>query len=320
MTRKTIALTLATFVVSASMFLPAASAAKKDAAQPSQKITVKTVGSVACATSSIEKNPDGSLKACTLTENKTIPGADITCAANGTIKFDEQGNVSQCILAVDRSYPDPLGMICDDGKVIELHPNGTPSKCTLAVEKKASLLGVTCAANTVAEFYADGALKQCVSTSEKRIPVANTKEVYVTEFTCAKNSVIGFYPDGKVQKCTPVESIFMRGKGTALAGEPVSLHHDGKIEECTYTFPLYQNRSCKVESRTTFHPNGNFKSCILPDDRQVGKAVCKGDAPVSYYPNGHVASCTLAVPKQKAPGNTIPAGTVVNFDEKGAVK
>lgn len=319
MTQKSISITLTALLLSAALSLPVAAAPKKEAQPPSQKITVKTIGAVVCAVGSIEKNPDGSLKQCVLTENKTIPVADVTCAP-GLIKMNAEGIVNQCVLAVDRSYPDPLGIICDDGKIIELHPNGTPSKCTLAFEKKATLLGAVCAANNVVELYADGFLKQCVSTIEKKVPNANTKEVFVTEFTCAKDKVIGFFPDGKVQQCTPVDSIFMRGKGTAMGGEPVTLHPDGKIAECTYTFPLYQNRSCKVESRATFHTNGNFKSCTLPDDKHVGKAVCKADTPVTYHPNGHVASCTLSAPVEKVKGTVIPAGTVVNFDEKNNLK
>lgn len=105
-----------------------------------------------------------------------------------------------------------------------------------------------------------------------------------------------------------------------MGGEPVSLHPDGKVKECTYTFPLYQNRSCKVEARASFHTNGNFDTCTLPDDKPVGKAVCKADAPVSYYPNGHVASCTLAAPAEKATGVVIPAGAVVKFDAKQAIQ
>jgi antitoxin component YwqK of YwqJK toxin-antitoxin module len=318
-TQKTISITLTALLISAALSLPVAAAPKKEAQPQSQKITVKTIGAISCETSSIEKNPDGSLKQCILTETKTIPVADVTCAP-GLIKLNAEGIVSQCVLAVDRSYPDPLGIICDDGKIIELHPNGTPAKCTLAVEKKAPLLGAVCAANNVVAFYADGQLKQCVSTVEKKVPFANTKEVYITEFTCAKNSVIGFYPDGKVQQCTPTEHIYMRGKGTILPGEPVSLYPDGKVEEGTYTTPVYQNRSCKIENRASFHPNGSFKSCILPDDKHVGKAICKADAPVTYYPNGHVASCTLAAPVEKVKGTVIPAGTEVKFDEKNVIK
>ena len=319
MTQRKIYITLLAFLMSAALSLPTVSAAKNDA-PPAQKVTVKTIGSVSCQANTIEKNADGSLKKCVLTENKTVPVADITCLTGGPIQLDDQGNVTQCTLAVDRNYPDPMGLICDDGKNISLYPNGTPSSCTLAAEKKATLLGAVCAINTVAEFYPDGALKQCVSTVEKKVPTAATKEVYVTEFTCDKNKPIGFHPDGKVSQCTPIDSIYMRGKGTAMGGEPVSLHPDGKIKECTYTFPLYQNRSCKVEARASFHTNGNFDTCTLPDDKPVGKAVCKADAPVSYYPNGHVASCTLAAPAEKTPGTVIPAGTVVKFDAKKAIQ
>ena len=319
MTQRKIQITVLAFLMSAALALPTASAAKNDA-PPSQKVTVKTIGSVSCAANTIEKNADGSLKKCVLTENKTVPVADISCLSGGPIMLDEQGNVTQCTLAVDRNYPDPMGIVCDDGKTIALHPNGTPALCTLAVEKKAPLLGVTCAVNSVAEFYPDGGLKQCVSTVEKKVPTAATKEVYVTEFTCEKNKPIGFYPDGKVRFCTPVESIYMRGKGTALGGEPVTLHPDGKVKECSYTYPLYQNRSCKVEARASFHPNGSFDTCTLPEDKHVGKAVCKADAAISYYPNGHVASCTLAAPAEKVPGTVIPAGTVVKFDAKQAIQ
>ena len=319
MTQRKFHITVLAFLMSAALALPTVSAAKNDA-PPSQKVTVKTIGSVSCAANSVEKNEDGSLKKCVLTENKTIPVANITCQSGGPIVLDPQGIVTQCTLALDRSYPAPMSLVCAQGKTIMLHPNGTPSQCTLVAEKKAPLLGVVCAANTVAAFYADGALKQCVSTLEKKIPTAATKEVYVTEFTCEKNKPIGFYPDGNVSACTPADSIYMRGKGTAMAGEPVELYPDGKVKECSYTYPLYQNRSCKVEARASFHPNGNFDTCSLPDDKPVGKAVCKADASVSYYPDGNVASCTLAAPAEKSPGNVIPAGTVVKFDAKQAIQ
>ena len=154
MTQRKIQITVLAFLMSAALALPTASAAKNDA-PPSQKVTVKTIGSVSCAANTIEKNADGSLKKCVLTENKTVPVADISCLSGGPIMLDEQGNVTQCTLAVDRNYPDPMGIVCDDGKTIALHPNGTPALCTLAVEKKAPLLGVTCAVNSVAEFYPD---------------------------------------------------------------------------------------------------------------------------------------------------------------------
>ena len=319
MTHTKITVSLLALLLSATLSLPSAAAAKKDA-PPSQKISVSTVGSVSCETSTIEKYADGSLKKCVLTENKTLPGADLTCAAGGPLLLDPKGLPTQCLLAVDRSYPDPMGVVCDDGKTIGLHPNGNPSKCTLAVEKKATLMGITCPVNSVAEFYPDGMLKSCPASVEKKVPFTQTKEVYVTEFVCAIGKPLSVYPDGKVQQCTPVDNVFMRGKGTCLAGEPVQLQPDGKVQECTYTYPLYQNSSCKVESRVSFHPNASFKDCTLPGERTVGKAVCKADAPVSYHPNGNIASCTLAAPLEKAKDNVLPAGTVVNFDDKQGLK
>ena len=71
-----------------------------------------------------------------------------------------------------------------------------------------------------------------------------------------------------------------------------------------------------MESRVSFHSNGNFKDCTLPDDKAVGKALCKADLPVSYRENGTVASCTLASPVEQASGKNIPAGAVVKIDEK----
>lgn len=319
MTQRRIFITILAFLMSAALQLPTSFAAKNET-PPAQQVTTKIIGTVSCVATPIEKNADGSLKKCVLAENKTIPVADITCQRGGPIMLDEQGNVTQCTLAFDRSYPDPMGVICDDGKTIALYPNGTPSLCTLAVEKKAPLLGAVCAINTVAEFYPDGAVKQCFSTVERKVAATNTKEVYITEFICDKNKPIGFYPDGKVSQCTPIDSVFMRGKGTAMACEPITLYPDGKIKDCSYTYPLYQNRSCKVEARASFHPNGNFDTCTLPDDKPVGKAVCKADASISYYADGQVASCTLAAPVEKTPGVAIPAGTVVKFDAKQVIQ
>ena len=74
-----------------------------------------------------------------------------------------------------------------------------------------------------------------------------------------------------------------------------------------------------MESRVSFHSNGSFKDCTLPDDKPVGKAICKADAPVSYRANGTVESCTLASTVEQAPGKGIPAGTVVKIDEKHAI-
>ena len=315
MTRKLVSLTLLALLVSSFT----AVAAPKDA-PAAQKVDGKSLGPISCVASSIEKYPDGTLKKCIITEAKTAPGANVTCSANQPLSLHPEGTLAQCILAVDRSYPDPLGVTCDDGKVIAFYPDGSLAKCTPAVEKKATLLGVTCAITAPMEVYPDGMLKQCFSTVEKVVPASPTKEVHVSEITCAKNNIIGFNEKGRVNKCVPTESVYMRGKGTCLPGEPISLQADGKVQECTYTYPLYQNRSCKVESRVSFHENGNFKDCTLPEDRTVGTVVCKGDAPISYRANGNVASCTLAAQAEKAPGNVIKAGTVVEFDEQHKIR
>ncbi|HWR30947.1 MAG TPA: hypothetical protein VN631_14060 [Negativicutes bacterium] len=280
---------------------------------------MKTIGNVSCVVSSIEKNADGTLKKCTLSENKTVPGADLTCAANSSMTLNAEGTLEQCTLAFDRSYPDPTGVICDDGKTINLYPDGSLAKCTAVTEKKSALLGGTCAINSTVELYPDGQLRKCISNVEKKVPAAATADVHVTEFTCAAKSAIGFYTNGKVQQCTPTESVYMRGKGTCLPGEPATFQIDGKVQECTYTYPLYQNKSCKVESRVSFHPNGSFKDCTLPEDKSVGKAVCKADAAVSYRANGTIETCTLAAPVELAPGKSLPIGTVVTIDEKQVV-
>ena len=104
-----------------------------------------------------------------------------------------------------------------------------------------------------------------------------------------------------------------------MGGESVSLQEDGKVAGCTYTYPLYQNKSCSVEKKVSFHANGFFKDCTLPEDKTVGKAVCKADAPVSYRANGTIATCTLATPAEQAPGKVLPAGTIVNIDEKHGI-
>ena len=225
----------------------------------------------------------------------------------------------QCILAFDRSYPEPVGVVCDDGQPIGLYPNGTLAKCTIAADGFARVLGGTCAAHQPVEVYPDGQLKSCVANVEKKVAAAPTKEVYVTEFTCAAKQETAFFANGKVKQCTPTEPIYMRGKGTCMAGEPVALQEDGKVAQCTYTYPLYQNKSCKVEGKVSFHANGFFKDCTLPEDKTVGKAVCKADSPISYRPDGTVASCTLAAPAELAPGKTVPANTVVNIDEKQVI-
>lgn len=315
MTRKLVVFTLLALVMSSFT----AAAAPKNA-QVAQKVDGKALGSVSCVASSIEKYEDGALKKCTLTEAKTAPGANVTCAANQPISLHPGGTLAQCTLAVDRSYPDPLGLICDDGKTIAVYPDGSLAMCTTVAEKKATLLGVTCSITAPVELYPDGMLKQCVSTVEKALPASPTKEVHISEITCAKNNIIAFTEKGHVSKCVPTESVYMRGKGTCLPGEPISLQPDGKVQECTYTYPLYQNSSCKVESRVSFHENGNFKDCTLPVDRTVGTVLCKGDAPISYRANGNVASCTLAAPAEKAPGSSLPAGTVVQFDENHKIR
>lgn len=325
MTHKLLSVTLLALLMSSAYSITAnAAPAPKATPTAPQKVAVSSMGSVTCVATSIEKNADNSLKKCVLAENKTVPGVDITCAANSPITLNAEGKLAQCTLAVDRSYPDPLGIICDDGKTIDFHPDGSLAKCTAVNASKSLLLGGNCAANNQIEFYPDGQTKLCVSTVEKSVPTANTKEVYVSEFVCSKDKVIGFYPIGsgtgaKVLQCTPTESVYMRGKGTCLPGEPIALQLDGKVQECTYTYPLYQNSSCKVESRVSFHSNGNFKDCTLPKDREVGKALCAADALVSYTPGGAVSSCTLAAPAEKAPGSMVPAGTVVKFGENNKI-
>jgi len=320
-TRKQLFITFLAILTVASGSLPIAAAARKPVPPPAQIVTVKNIGKVACVASSIEMNQDGSLKKCVLAENKTVPGADLTCAAQSSMTLNAEGNLAQCTLAFDRSYPEPTGVICDDGKTIDLYPSGALAKCTAAIAKKAPVLGPggTCAINTEIELYPEGYVKQCVSTVSKKVPTAGAKELPITEFSCAANNSIALYPDGKVKQCKPAESIFMIGKGTCLPGESVTLQPDGKVQECTYTYPLYQNRSCKVESRVSFHANGSFKDCTLPDDKPVGKAICKADAPVSYRANGTVESCTLASTVEQAPGKGIPAGTVVKIDEKHVI-
>jgi hypothetical protein len=316
-------ITLLALLMSSASSLTA-NAAPKVIPPPPQKVSVSTIGSVSCVATSIEKNVDGTFKKCILAENKTVPGVDLTCAVNSSITLTAEGKLEQCTLAVNRSYPEPTGIICADGKTIDLYPDGTLAKCTAVNETKSLLLGGTCAANKPVEFYPDGQVKLCVSNVEKAVPAANTKEVSVSEFVCAKNNVVSLYPlsgiKAKVMQCTPTESVYMRGKGTCLPGEPLTLQPDGKVQECTYTYPLYQNSSCKVESRVSFHANGSFKDCTLPNDKEVGKAMCKADAYVSYSPNGTITSCTLAAPVEKAPGSSIPAGTVVKFDEKNKIK
>ena len=318
MTHKKVSLTCLALLLSATTALPMASAAKDDT-PPAQSVTVKTIGKVSCVASTIERNADGSLKKCVLAENKTVPGADITCAAKGAMTLNEDGSVQQCILAFDRSYPEPVGVVCDDGQPIGLYPNGTLAKCTIAADGFARVLGGTCAAHQPVEVYPDGQLKSCVANVEKKVAAAPTKEVYVTEFTCAAKQETAFVANGKVKHCTPTEPIYMRGKGTCMAGEPIALQEDGKVAQCTYTYPLYQNKSCKVEGKVSFHANGFFKDCTLPEDKTVGKAVCKADSPISYRPDGTVASCTLAAPAELAPGKTVPANTVVNIDEKQVI-
>lgn len=318
MTQKQLSLTLLAFLMSATTALPLVAAAKQET-PPAQSITGKIVGKVSCQASSIEKNADGTLKKCVLAENKTIPIADLTCAANKPMTLDSEGNLVQCTLAFDRSYPDPVGIVCDDGKLIDVYPNGTLAKCTAVTSKTSPLVGGACAVNQPVEFYPDGQVKECISIAGRKVTETNTKEVYITEFTCAPNSAVAIHPNGKVQKCTPTDAVFMRGKGTCLANEPMLLQPDGKVQECTYTYPLYQNKSCKVESRVSFHSNGSFKDCTLPEDKPVGKAVCKADAAVSYRANGTVETCTLAAPVELAPGKTLPIGTVVTIDEKQVV-
>ena len=187
MTHKKLFVTGLAIVLSATASFHPVEAAKQDTS-PTQSVTVKSLGKISCVASSIEKNADGTLKSCILTENKTVPGADITCAANGPVTLHPNGNLQQCTLAFDRSYPDPFGVICDDGKPIELYPDGTLSKCTAANAGKVRVLGGgSCAINQPVEFYPDGQVKDCVSTVQKKVPAAATKEVYVTEFTCDAN-------------------------------------------------------------------------------------------------------------------------------------
>ena len=315
MTRKLVALTLSALFV----FSITALAAPKDA-PAAQKIDLPSLGSVSCIASSIEKNADGTLKKCVLTANKVVPGADVLCLANKPIVLNQEGKLAQCTLGLDRSFPDPVGITCDDGYPIEFHPDGTLAKCMPVTEKKSAVLGGNCAVGKTIEFYPDAQLKECVSLIEKAVPETTTKELYVSNFVCAKNNVIAFNEKGRVQKCVPTDSVYMRGKGTCLPGEVMELQADGKVKECTYTYPLYQNKSCKVEARVSFHPNGFFKDCTLPEDKQVGSATCKADAFVSYNPNGTVASCTLAAPAEKVPGTILPAGTKVEFDANNKIR
>lgn len=310
MTRKLVSFTLLALLV----FSLTATAAPKDATPAAQKVEVKGVGSLSCVASSVEKNADGTLAKCVLAEKKVIPGADVLCLDKGPISFYPDGKLARCTLGLDRSFPDPVGFTCDDTYPIEFHPDGSLAKCTAATAKKSAVLGGNCAIGKPVALYPDAQLKECVSTIERAIPETTTKELYVSNFVCAKDNVIGFNEKGRVEKCVPTEQVYMRGKGTCLPGETIELQADGKVKECTYTYPLYQNKSCKVEARVSFHPNGFFKDCTLPEDKPVGAAVCKGDAPVSYNANGTVASCTLAAPAQKAAGVTVPAGTVVKFD------
>ena len=318
MTRKLVSLTLSALFI----FSVTAMAAPKKDAPPAQKVDVKTIGSISCLASSIEKYEDGSLKKCVLTENKVIPGADVLCSGNKPIAVHPDGKLAMCILGLDRSYPDPIGISCDDTYPIEFYPDGSLASCTAVTAKKAPILGKggTCAIGKPIAFYPDSQLKECVSTVEKEVPETTTKELYISNYVCAKNAVIAFNQKGRVTKCVPTDSVYMRGKGTCLPGEVMELQDDGKVKECTYTYPLYQNKSCKVEARVSFHPNGFFKDCTLPEEKHVGKAICKADAFVSYNPNGTVASCTLAAPAEKIPGTIIPAGTKVEFDANNKIR
>lgn len=318
MTHKKLSFVCFSLLLSATIALPVATAARQPKI-PTQPISAKSIGIVSCITSTVEKNADGTLKTCVLAENKAVSEANTVCAANGPIVLGPEGKLTKCTLAVDRSFPEPFGITCDDGKPIEFDSNGTLAKCTAAAQKNIPAMGVACAANAEVEFYPGGNIKQCVNALEKKVPAVAAKEIKITEFTCAANSINQFYPNQKLLQCTPIDTIYMIGKGTCLGGETVTLHPDGKVQQCTYTFPLYQNRSCKIENKVSFHSNGNFKECILPDDKPAGKALCKADAPVSYRPNGTIDSCTLAAAFEQAPGKLIPAGTVVKIDEKQAV-
>lgn len=310
MTRKLVSFTL----IGMLAFSVTAMAASKDA-PAAQKVDGKASGALSCVASSIEKYEDGSLKKCVLAEKKVIPGADVLCLDKKPITLYPDGKVAQCTLGFDRSYPDPIGITCDDNYPIEFHPDGSLAMCTAATPRKALVLGGgNCAVGKPVSFFPDGQMKECVTTVEKAVPETTTKELYVSNFVCAKDNVIAFNEKGRVVKCVPTEQIYMRGKGTCMPGELAEFQDDGKVKECTYTYPLYQNKSCKVEARVSFHPNGFFKDCTLPEDKPVGTATCKGDAPVSYNPNGTVASCTLAAPVEKAPKVVVPAGTVVKFD------
>ena len=242
-THKKLFVTGLAIVLSATASFHPVEAAKQDTS-PTQSVTVKSLGKISCVASSIEKNADGTLKSCILTENKTVPGADITCAAKGPMTLNADGSLQQCTLAFDRSYPEPVGVVCDDGNPIGLYPNGTLAKCTIAADGFARVLGGTCAAHQPVEVYPDGQLKSCIPNVEKKVAAAPTKEVYVTEFTCSAKKEIAFYANGKVKQCTPTETVYMRGKGTCMGGDSVSLQEDGKVAECTYTYPLYQNKSC----------------------------------------------------------------------------
>ena len=173
----------------------------------------------------------------------------------------------------------------------------------------------SCMVNQPIETYPDGAIKQCSLATEKTVADSPQGAFSVSEFTCAKGSSIGFFPDGKVASCTPVDYVYMRGKGTCLPGQPLSLQPDGKVQECVYTYPLYQNTSCKAGEKASFHANGSFRDCILPTEQVLDKAICKADAPVSYNPDGSIASCTLSQSVFVSPEITLPADSVVSFDE-----
>jgi len=125
---------LAIVLSAAASFHPVAAA--KQEIPPAQSVTVKSMGKISCVASSIEKNADGTLKSCILTENKTVPGADITCAANGAAILHSNGNLQQCTLAFDRSYPDPFGVICDDGNPSGYIPMGPSPNVQQPMQKK----------------------------------------------------------------------------------------------------------------------------------------------------------------------------------------
>lgn len=175
---------------------------------------------------------------------------------------------------------------------------------------------VSCLANQPIETYPDGKLKQCTLAAEKSIAGSQQGTFSVSQFVCAKGSPLGVYPDGKVSFCTPIDHVFMRGKGTCHPGQRISLQPDGKVQECTYTYPLYQNNSCKPGEKVSFHTNGNFSDCILPAERVVANAVCKADSPVSYYPDGSISKCTLAQPVVVSSDVTFPADSTISFDER----